>query len=52
MLFHEKALGDTEIDEIAITDDLGDYLLKRGRVTKEEYDRKQAEAVRLLRDAK
>lgn len=52
VLFHEKALGDTEIDEIAITDDLGDYLLKRGRVTKEEYDRKQAEAVRLLRDAK
>lgn len=52
VLFHEKALGDDEIDEIAITDDLGDYLLKRGRVTKEEYDRKQAEAVRLLRDAK
>ena len=52
VLFHEKALRDTEIDEIAITDDLGDYLLKRGRVTKEEYDRKQAEAVRLLRDAK
>ena len=52
VLFHEKALGDTEIDEIAITDDLGDYLLKRGRVTKKEYDRKQAEAVRLLRDAK
>ena len=52
VLFHEKALGDTEIDEVAITDDLGDYLLKRGRVTKEEYDRKQAEAVQLLRDAK
>ena len=52
VLFHEKALGDAEIDEGAITDDLGDYLLKRGRVTKEEYDRKQAEAVRLLRDAK
>ena len=37
-------------DGIDITDDLGDYLLKKGRVSREEYDRKQAEAKKLLED--
>lgn len=35
-------------EEIDVTDDFGDYLLKSGRVSKEEYDRKQAEAKRIL----
>lgn len=34
--------------EIDVTDDLGDYLLKTGAVSREEYDRKQAEAKRIL----
>ena len=35
-------------DEVEITDDLGDYLLKAGKVTKEEYDERQAQARELL----
>lgn len=37
-------------EEIDVTDDFGDYLLKSGRVTREEYDRRQAEAKRILRE--
>ncbi len=37
-------------DGIDITDDFGDYLLKQGRVSREEYDRKQAEARKLPED--
>lgn len=45
----KKVLGNDESDaEIDITDDYGDALLKEGRVTREEYDRKQKEAERLL----
>lgn len=39
----------SKAEEIEITDDYGDYLLKQGRVTREEYDRKQEEARRLLK---
>ncbi len=39
-------------EEIDVTDDFGDYLLKSGRVTREEYDRKQAEAIELLSERK
>ena len=49
VFFHEKGQEDTTIDEVAITDDYGDYLLKKGRVTKEEYDQRQQEARELLR---
>lgn len=48
VFFHQKGQGDSTIDEIEITDDYGDYLLKQGRVTKEEYDQKQQEARELL----
>ena len=48
VFFHEKGQEDITIDEVAITDDYGDYLLKQGRVTKEEYDQKQKEAKDLL----
>ena len=49
VFFHEKGLEGSEVDEVEITDDFGDYLLKAGRVDKEEYERKQAEAKQLLR---
>lgn len=48
VFFREKGQEDNTIDEVAITDDYGDYLLKKGRVTKEEYERKQQEAKELL----
>lgn len=44
VFFHQKGLESSDVDEIDITDDLGDYLLKAGRVSQEEYDKKQAEA--------
>ena len=48
VFFGEKGLEDSDVDEVEITDDFGDYLLKQGRVSKEEYERKQAEARGLL----
>ena len=48
VFFGEKGLEDSNIDEVDLTDDFGDYLLKAGRVDKEEYERKQAEARGLL----
>ena len=48
VFFREKGQEDNTIDEVAITDDYGDYLLKKGRVTKEEYEQKQYEAKELL----
>lgn len=49
VFFKEKGIDDVTVDEIDITDDLGDYLLKAGRVSKEEYDNKMNEAKELLR---
>ena len=48
VFFAEKGLEDIDMDEVEITDDFGDYLLKAGRVDKEEYERKQAEVRGLL----
>ena len=48
VFFGEKGLEDSDVDEVEITDDFGDYLLKAGRVSKEEYDEKQVEAKELL----
>lgn len=48
VFFKKKGIEDLDIDEVEITDDFGDYLLKAGRVSKEEYDKKQAEARKLL----
>lgn len=44
VFFRQKGQEDNSIDEVEITDDYGDYLLKQGRVTQEEYDQKQKEA--------
>ena len=48
VFFREKGHADTDLDEVDITDDYCDYLLKRGMVTREVYDRKKAEARELL----
>lgn len=46
-----KVLGrsDTVREGTASDQDFGDWLLERGAVTRQEYDEKQAEALRLLR---
>ena len=44
-----KVFGKKESNnELDVADDYGDALLKAGRITREEYDEKQAEALRLL----
>lgn len=48
VFFHQKGLPGEAQDEVEITDDYGDYLLKRGVVSKEEYEEKQAIAIALL----
>nr|WP_303183102.1 sugar transferase [Lachnoclostridium phocaeense] len=48
VFFKEKGIKGSMIDEVDITDDFGDYLLKTGRITKEEYNQKMYEAKRLL----
>lgn len=48
VFFREKGLENSQQDEIDITDDFGDYLLKAGRITQAEYDQKQQEAKALL----
>lgn len=48
VFFKQKGLEGSDVDEVDITDDFGDYLLKNGRVSKVEYDQKQAEARGLL----
>lgn len=48
VFFHQKGLENSDVDEVDITDDFGDYLLKAGRVSMEKYVEKQAEAKELL----
>ena len=48
VFFRQKGLENSDVDEVDITDDFGDYLLKAGRVSKEEYDERQVEAKTLL----
>lgn len=48
VFLHKHGQDDVTIDEVALTDDYGDYLLKRGRITRDEYDQKQKEARGLL----
>lgn len=49
VFFKEKGIEGGTVDEVDITDDFGDYLLKAGRVSKEEYDKKMNKAKELLR---
>lgn len=48
VFFKQKGLEGSEVDEVEITDDFGDYLLKAGRVSRDVYEKKQQEARRLL----
>lgn len=48
VFFKKKGIKGSMVDEVDITDDFGDYLLKAGRVTQEEYNQKMYEAKRLL----
>lgn len=48
VFFRHHGQADTSVDEVELTDDYGDYLLKRGLVTEEEYEMRQAEAKALL----
>lgn len=52
VIFHQKGLEDSKVDEIEITDDYGDYLLKRGLISIAEYTRRQEEARKLLEERK
>lgn len=48
VFFKEKGLKDSDVDEVDITDDFGDYLLKAGRISQDVYDKKQREALKML----
>lgn len=48
----EKGIEGLDVDEVDITDDFGDYLLKAGRVSKGKYDEKMNEAKAILKNAK
>lgn len=48
VFFKQKGLEGLEVDEVEITDDFGDYLLKAGRVSRDVYEEKQAQARGLL----
>ena len=48
VFFKEKGLKDSDVDEVELTDDFGDYLLKVGRVSEDEYKEKQVQAKQLL----
>lgn len=50
VLFRRKGGNDASVDEIDITDDYGDYLLKKGLLTVKEYELKQEEAYKLLQE--
>lgn len=48
VFFKHKGIEGSDMDEVEITDDFGDYLLKAGRVSQEEYEEKREEARELL----
>ena len=48
VFFKEKGIENSTVDEVDLTDDFGDYLLKDGRINQDEYQKKQKEAKELL----
>ena len=48
VFFRQKGIKGLDVDEVEITDDFGDYLLKAGRVSQEEYDKNQKKAKDLV----
>lgn len=49
VVFHTKGKDEGDADEIALTDDFGDYLLESGQISQEEYTQRQVEALQILR---
>lgn len=49
-VFKVSAQEDIATDGMETAEDYGDWLLRTGQISKEEYDRKQAEAKRLLEE--
>ena len=49
VVFHTKGKDEGDADEIALTDDFGDYLLESGQISQEEYTQRQMEALQMLR---
>ena len=48
VFFKEKGQKNSDVDEVELTDDFGDYLLKAGKVSRNVYEEKQEQARRLL----
>ena len=48
VFFKKKGIKGGTVNEVDITDDFGDYLLKAGRISREEYDQKMIESKKLL----
>lgn len=48
VFFGRKGLDDSEVDEVELTEDYGDFLLSKGLVTREEYNRRMHEAEEIL----
>lgn len=52
VFFQRKGIADGNVDEVEITDDYGDYLLKTGKIGYEEYVEKQKLAIEMLKKEK
>ena len=48
VFFRQKGLEDSDVDEVELAEDFGDYLLRAGEITEAEYEEKQAQAKELL----
>lgn len=49
VVFRRKGLEGSDVDEIDLTDDYGDFLLKQGKISREEYDRILGELIAVER---
>ena len=50
VFFKKKGIKGGTVNEVDITDDFGDYLLKAGRISREEYDQEMIESKKLLKE--
>ena len=49
VVFRRKGLEGSDVDEIDLADDYGDFLLKQGKISREEYDRILGELIAVER---
>lgn len=49
VVFRRKGLEGSDVDETDLTDDYGDFLLKQGKISREEYDRILGELIAVER---